>query len=143
MEQWHKQEFEFQGIHEFSSYIKNEMQIDNKSILDDFISHITIAGATFFNNKCCSTAVLFSRLLEFERQSIDKNYTRILPHPLFLLFHNEPETDIYILATKQSLIVPINDYERLYKDLMNTSGSYKLPKYSLARSYLTVLLELI
>ena len=99
MEQWHKQEFEFQGIHEFSSYIKNEMQIDNKSILDDFISHITIAGATFFN-KCWSIAVLFSRFLEFERQSIDKNYTRILPYPLFLLFYNEPETDNYILATK-------------------------------------------
>ena len=66
--------------------------------------------------------MLFSRLLEFERQSIDKNYTRILPHPLFLLFHNEPETDTYILVTKQSLIVPTDEYERLYKDFMNTGG---------------------
>ena len=87
--------------------------------------------------------MLFSRLLEFERQSIDKNYTHILPHPLFLLFHNEPETDIYILATKQSLIVPQDEYARLYNNLMDTGGSYKLPKYSLARLYLTVLLELI
>ena len=118
------------------------MQIDNKSILDDFISHITIAGAHFFI-KCWLTAVLFSRLLEFERQSIDKNYTRILPHPLFLQFHNEPETDNYIIATKQSLNVPTDEYERLYKNLMITYGSYKLPKYNLARSYLTVSLELI
>ena len=142
MEEWHKKELTFQGIQEFSSYIKNEIQIDNKSILDDFTSHITIAGTTFFN-KYWLTAVLFFRLLERERQSKDKNYTHILPHPLFLLFHNEPETDIYILATKQSLIVPQDEYACLYDNFMDTGGSYKLPKYSHARSYLTILLELI
>ena len=50
IEEWHKKELAFQGIQEFSSYIKNEMQIDNKSILDGFTSHITIAGATFLTN---------------------------------------------------------------------------------------------
>ena len=50
MEQWNEKEFAFQGIQEFSSHITNEMQIDNKSILNDFISHITIAGATFLTN---------------------------------------------------------------------------------------------
>ena len=82
-------------------------------------------------------------MLERERQSKDKNYTRILPHPLFLLLYNKSETDKYILATKQSLNVPRDEYVCLYKDLMDTSGLYKLPKYSHARSYLTILLELI
>ena len=50
MEQWHKQEFEFQGIHQFSSDIKNVIQIDNNSVIHDFISHISIAGATFLTN---------------------------------------------------------------------------------------------
>ena len=111
MEQWLEKELQFQGIHQVSSYLKNEMKIDNKSILDDFASHITIAGGTFFN-KCWSTAVLFSRLLERERQSTDKNYIRILPHPLFLLIFKKSETDRYILATKQSLIVPRDEYTR-------------------------------
>ena len=142
MEQWHEQKFAFQGIQEFSSHITNKMQIDNKSILDDFVSHITIAGATFFN-KCWSIAVLFSQLLEFEQQSMDKNYIRHPHHPLLLLFHNEPETDIYIFVTKQSLNVPQDKYVRLYNDLLNTGRSYKLPNYSIARSYLTVFLELI
>ena len=106
MDEWHKRELAFQGIKEFSSYIENKMQIDNKSILDDFASHIPIARATFFFNKCWSTAILFSRLLERERQSKDKSYTRILPHPLFLLLYNEPEMDKYMLAAKQSLIFP-------------------------------------
>ena len=48
MEQWLEKELQFQGIHQVSSYLKNEMKIDNKSILDDFTSHITIAGGTFF-----------------------------------------------------------------------------------------------
>ena len=118
------------------------MQIDNKSILDDFTSHITVAGA-FFSTKCCSTAVLFSRLLKRVHQSKDKNYTCILPHPLFLLLYNGPETDKYILATKQSLIVPQDEYVRLYNNLMDTGGLYKIPKHSHARLYLTILLELI
>ena len=50
MDEWHKRELAFQGIKEFSSYIKNEMQIDNKSKLDDFTSHIIIARATFLTN---------------------------------------------------------------------------------------------
>ena len=50
MEQWLEKELQFQGIHQVSSYLKNEMKIDNKSILDDFTSHITIAGGTFLIN---------------------------------------------------------------------------------------------
>ena len=94
-------------------------------------------------NKCWSIAVIFSWLLEFKWQSKDKNYTRLLPHPLFLLFYNEPGTDIYIFATKKLLIVPQDEYARLYNNLTNTGGLYKLPNYSIARLYLTVLLELI
>ena len=74
---------------------------------------------------------------------MDKNYMCHLPHPLFLLLHNEPETDIYILATKKLLNVPQDEYVRLYNDLLNASELYKLPNYSIARLYLTVLLELI
>ena len=92
MEQWLEKEFQFQGIHQVRSYLKDEMMIDKQSILDDFISHITIAGSTFFN-KCWSIAVLFSRLQERERLSIDKKHKRILPHPLCLLIINETETD--------------------------------------------------
>ena len=142
MEQWHEKELQFQGIHQVSSYLKNEMKIDNKSILDDFTSHITISGSTFFN-KCWSIAVLLSRLQERERLSIDKNYKRILPHPLCLLIINESETDKYILATKQSLIVPRDEYTQLYNNLKRTGGSYNIPIYGNARAYLTILLELI
>ena len=142
MEQWHKQDFEFQGIHEFSSYIKNEMQIDNKSILDDFISHITIAGATFFD-KCWSTAVLFSKLLEREHQYKNPGFTRILPHPLLLLLCCTLDTENYILANKKSLIVPQNEYVSLYSDLKSKDGSYNIPKYTIARLFLMILLDLI
>ena len=142
MEQWYKNELIFQGTHELSSYVKNKMQIDNKSLLDDFTSHLTVAGATF-SNKCQSTGVLFSKLLDREYQVKDPSYTRILPHPLFLLLCDEPETDQYILATKLSLIVPQNEYERLYNDLEGEGGSYKIPKYKIARTYLTILLDLI
>ena len=48
MEEWYKKELLFQGSQKFSSYIKDELQINNKSMLDDFTSHATVAGATFF-----------------------------------------------------------------------------------------------
>ena len=48
MEEWYKKELLFQGSQKFSSYIKDELQINNKSMLDDFTSHVTVAGATFF-----------------------------------------------------------------------------------------------
>ena len=48
MEEWYKKELLFQGTQKFSSYIKDELQINNKSMLDDFTSHATVAGATFF-----------------------------------------------------------------------------------------------
>ena len=92
MEQWLEKDFQFQGIHQVSSYLKDEMKIDKQSILDDFTSHITIAGSTFFN-KCWSIAVLLSQLQEREQLSIDKNYKRILPHPLCLLIIKKSETD--------------------------------------------------
>ena len=142
MEEWHKKELSFQGTHKLSSYIKDELQIINKSMLDDFTSHITVAGATFFN-KCWSTAVLFSRLLEREHQFKNPGFTRILPHPLFLLLCRTPDTENYILANKKSLIVPQNEYVSLYSDLKSKDGSYNIPKYALARSYLTILLDLI
>ena len=142
MEQWLEKEFQFQGIHQVSSYLKNEMKIDKKSILDDFTSHITISGSTFFN-KCWSIAVLLSRLQERERLSIDKNYKRILPHPLCLLIINESGTDKYILATKQTLDVPKDEYKQLYNNLKSTDGPYNIPIYGNARTYLTILLELI
>ena len=131
MEQWLGKELELQGMQEFISILTNEMRIDNKSILDNCIRQITIVGATFFN-KCWLTAILFSRLLEFEQQAMDNNYIRHLPHPLFLLLHNEPETYKYTLAVKQSIIVPKDEYIRLYDKLLIAGGSYKLPKYSIA-----------
>ena len=112
MEEWHKKELSFQGTHKLSSYIKDELQIINKSMLDDFTSHITVAGATFFN-KCWSTAVLFSRLLERERQFKNPGFTRILPHPLFLLLCRTPDTENYILANKKLSLVPQNEYVSL------------------------------
>ena len=118
------------------------MKIDKKYILDDFTSHIIIAGSTFFN-KCWSIAVLLSRLQERERLSIDKNYKRILPHPLCLLIINESEMDKYILATKQTLDVPKDEYTQLYNNLKRTGGPYNIPIYGNARTYLTILLELI
>ena len=83
-------------------------------------------------DKCWSTAVLFSRLLERERQFKNPGFTRILPHPLFLLLCDIPETDTYILATKKLLIVPKNEYESLYDVLNGKYGAYKIPNYSLA-----------
>ena len=47
MEGWNKKELLYQGTKEFRSIIKNEFEIDNKSILNDFTNHATIAGATF------------------------------------------------------------------------------------------------
>ena len=47
MEGWHKKEFLNQGTEEVRSIIKDELEIDNTSILDDFTNHITVAGATF------------------------------------------------------------------------------------------------
>ena len=142
MEEWYKKELLFQGTQKFSSYIKDELQINNKSMLDDFTSHATVAGATFFN-KCWSTAVLFSKLLEREYQFNDPSFIRILPHPLFLLVGHTPSTDEYILANKLSLIVPKNEYESLYDELNAKHGSYNIPKYNIARLYLSILLDLI
>ena len=48
MGEWHKKELSNQGTKELRSNIKDELEIDNKSILDDFTSHITVAGANFF-----------------------------------------------------------------------------------------------
>ena len=47
MEEWKEKEFLNQGTKELRSIIKDELEIDNKSILDDFTNHITVAGATF------------------------------------------------------------------------------------------------
>ena len=137
-----RKELELQGIQQFSSLLMNKMRIENQSIVDDCIRHITIAGATFFN-KCWSISVLLSRLLEFERQAMDKEHIRHLPHPLFLLLHNEPETYKYTLAVKKTINVPQDEYKRLYDELEKTGGSYKLPTYNIARSYITILLELV
>ena len=142
MEQWLGKELELQGMQKFSSLLTNKMQIDKKSILDNCIRHITIVGATFFD-KCWSTAILFSWLLEFEQQAMDKNYIRHLPHPLFLLLHSEPETYKYTLTVKQSINEPKDEYIRLFDTLLNSAGSYKLPRYSVARLYITVILELL
>ena len=47
MEGWNKKELLYQGTEEFRSIIKDEFEIENKSILDDFTDHATVAGATF------------------------------------------------------------------------------------------------
>ena len=47
MDKWHKKELLNQEIEELRSNIKDKLEIDNKSILDDFTNHITVAGATF------------------------------------------------------------------------------------------------
>ena len=47
MAEWHKKEFLNQGTKELRSVIQNELNIDNKSILNDLTNHITVAGATF------------------------------------------------------------------------------------------------
>ena len=48
MDGWKEKEFSNQGTEELRSIIKDELGFDNKSILDDFTNHITVAGATFF-----------------------------------------------------------------------------------------------
>ena len=142
MDKWHKKELSNQGTKELRSIIKDELEIDNKSILDDFTNHITVAGAIFFN-KCWSTEVLFSRLLEREYQETVPSYTHILPHPLFLLLSDIQETDTYILATTTPNYVPKIEYESLYNVLNGKNGAYKIPPYKLAQQYLTILLDLI
>ena len=107
-------------------------------MLDGFTSHITIAGATFFLNKCWSIAVLFSKLLEREYQFNDPSFTRTLPHPLFLLLCYTPAIDKYIFANKLPLIVPQNEYVSLYNDLKGKDGLYNIPKYNFARLYLSI-----
>ena len=47
MEGWNKKELLYQGTEELRAFIKDEFEIDNKSILDDFTNHTTVAGATF------------------------------------------------------------------------------------------------
>ena len=47
MEGWNKKELLYQGTEDFRSIIKDELEIDNKSILNDFTNHATVAGATF------------------------------------------------------------------------------------------------
>ena len=130
MEGWNKKELLYQGTEEFRSIIKDELEIDNKSILNDFTNHATVAGAIFFNS-CWSIGIVFSRLLE--REYLDKvhNYKRILSHPLYLLFSNSPETNTYNLATT-SLYVPQNEYQSLYNVLINSNGAYKIPIYKKA-----------
>ena len=141
MEGWNKKELLYQGTEELRAFIKDEFEIDNKSILDDFTNHATVAGATFFNS-CWSIGIVFSRLLA--REYLDKvgSYHRILPHPLYLLFSHSPETNTYNLATT-SLYVPTNEYKRLYNVLINNNGAYKIPKYQRARRCLTILCDLI
>ena len=141
MEGWNKKELLYQGTKEFRSIIKDEFEIDNKSILDYFINHATVAGATFFNS-CWSIGIVFSRLLAREYLDKDGSYHRILPHPLYLLFSHCPETNTYNLATT-SLYVPTNEYKRLYNVLIDNNGSYKIPPYKKARRCLTFLCDLI
>ena len=59
MEEWYKKELLFQGTQKFSSYIKDELQINNKSMLDDFTSHATVAGATFFQQMLVNSRTFF------------------------------------------------------------------------------------
>ena len=98
MEGWNKKELLYQGTEELRAFIKDEFEFDNKSILDDFTNHATVAGANFINS-CWSIGIVFSRLLA--REYLDKvgSYHRILPHPLYLLFSHSPETNKYNLAT--------------------------------------------
>ena len=98
MEGWNKKELLYQGTEEFRSIIKDEFEIDNKSILDDFINHAMVAGATFFNS-CWSIGIVFSRLLAREYLDKVRSYHRILPHPLYLLFSHCPRTNTYNLAS--------------------------------------------
>ena len=141
MERWNKKELLYQGTEEFRAIILDELEIDNKSILDDFTNHATVAGSTFFNS-CWSIGIVFSRLLA--REYLDKvgSYHRILPHPLYLLFSHSPETNTYNLATT-SLYVPTNEYKRLYTVLINNNGAYTIPNYKRARRCLTFLCDLI
>ena len=48
MDKWHQKELLNQGTKELRYNIKEKLEIDNKSILNDFTNHITVAGATFF-----------------------------------------------------------------------------------------------
>ena len=130
MEGWHEQEFFNQGTKELKSIVKDELEIDNKSILDDFTNHITLAGATFFSS-CWSIGIVFSRLLHREYQDPFPSYRRILPHPMCLLFSHRPETNTYNLATT-SIYVPKNEYESLYHVLNDRNGAYKIPIYKKA-----------
>ena len=125
MDGWHKKEFLNQGTEELRSIIKDELEIDNKSILDDFTNHITVAGATFFNSYW-PIGIVFSRLLDREYKDTVPSYTRILPHPLCLLFSHSPEIDTYNLATT-SIYVPKNEYV-----LNDRNGAYKIPNYKKA-----------
>ena len=50
MDEWHKKELSNQGTKELRSIIKDELEIDNKSILNDFTNHITVDGAIFLTN---------------------------------------------------------------------------------------------
>ena len=142
MDEWHKKELLNQGTEELRSVIQNELKIDNKSILNDFANHITVAGATFFN-QCWSTGVVFSRLLKREYQKTCLRYTHILLHPLFLFLSDICESDTYILAPTTPNFVPKIEYESLYNVLNEKNGEYKIPLYKQARQYLTILLSLI
>lgn len=61
------------------------------------------------------------------------NFTRILPHPLFLLLNAGLEPDIFTFANKQTLIVPQNEYVKLWEDLKGINGLYNILKYNTAK----------
>ena len=142
MEGWKEKEFSNQGTEQLRSIIKDALGFDDKSILDDFTNHMTVVGATFFN-KCWSTGIVFSRLVEREHHNIVTTYTPILPHPLCLLFSHNTETDTYNLVTTTTMYVPKKEYESLYHVLNDKIGAYKIPNYRTARRYLTILRDLI
>ena len=106
MEGWKEKEFSNQGTEQLRSIIKDALGFDDKSILDDFTNHMTVVGATFFN-KCWSTGIVFSRLVEREHHNIVPTYTPILPHPLCLLFSHNTKTDTYNLVTTTTMKVPM------------------------------------
>ena len=80
MEEWHEKELSFQGTHKLCLYIKDELQIINKSMLDDFTSHITVAGATFLIN-------VGQQRYYFRGCSKGSANLKILALPAFYLIH--------------------------------------------------------
>ena len=59
------------------------------------------------------------------------NFTRIFPHPLFLLMNAVPEPDIFILTNAHSLILPQNEYMILLEDLKGIMDHIMYPNITL------------